>query len=154
MKAALFLCLVLDRSGHILCPGGMWEHLQPLALLKMFQSPVATKPWAKVQIWIVCVRLLTKKSHLLALVWGCHFSFLVSPAAFSRPVSLASCNAQYSAENPKQLALLNTKGMNVVKEGNELWLLVKPHSRKLVCLQHCRTLLTSCLAFKDISVYI
>lgn len=103
----------------------------------------------------MCVGLIAKNSHTCLLWSGDATSLSLSPAAFSRPLSLASRDAQNSAENPKQWVLLNTEGVNVVKERKEMNCdLVKPHSRKLVCLQYCQTPLTGCLAFREISVCI
>lgn len=95
---------------HILCPGDTWNHLQPLAWLKTLllgssRSPAAKKP----EVQTVC------RGSLLRIVKPTWPGAVISSSCLLPPLPLALCNVQGSAENPKQLVLLNTKGMNVVK---------------------------------------
>lgn len=151
-----FKWVYLMYSGiccHILCPGDTWNHLQPLALLKTLLlgsswSPAAKKP----EVQTVC------RGSLLRIVkpaWpGAVTSSLcllpLLPDQFPRLPAMP--RVQQKTQN--SWCCWIPKAWMLWREGNELWLLVKPRCRKPVCLQHCHTLLTSCLAFQDISLYI
>lgn len=143
MRASL--CLGPERRGHIPCPGDMWEHLQPLALLKTlllsssFRSPVAARPkfGSKLCVWGSLLRMVTSACSGLGMSLLLPRLLLPLPERF---LGLLRCPG--FGRNPQTIGVKETNGD-----------LVEPRSsRPPACLHHCPAPLTSCSAFPEISM--